>query len=112
MPFLDVTLNELSVMITWTDPKLYAPMIKEYTVQAVSSGHHERRTVPAGDHGVNITDLVPTFSYNVSIMVTYVVESFMSDPVIMVVSLPGCEGNLQVLTCGYIYCGGRRKMAM
>ena len=99
MASLDVVaLNELSVMVTWTDPKLYAPMIKEYTIYAVSSDHHKMITVPAGDHDINITDLVPSFSYNISIVVTYVLDSFMSDPVITVVSLPECEGNLLVRT--------------
>ena len=88
-----VAVNEVSVMVEWTNPQLYAPMIKEYTIHAVSNGHNKMIIVPAGRRNVMITNLVPTFSYNVSIVVNYNVASFMSDPIIYSVILPECEGN-------------------
>ena len=88
-----VAVNEVSVMVEWTNPQLYAPMIKEYTIHTVSNDHTKMIIVPAGQRNVMITDLVPTFSYNVSIVVNYNVASFMSDPIIYSVILPECEGN-------------------
>ena len=85
--------TEVSVVIAWTDPELYAPMIKEYTIHAVGDRDYEMVTVPAGQHEVNITDLVPSFSYNISIVVTYQLASFMSTEVIYSVTLPECEGK-------------------
>ena len=88
-----VAVNEVLLMVEWTNPQLYAPMIKEYTIHAVSNDHTKMIIIPAGQRNVMITDLVPTFSYNVSIVVNYNVESFMSDPIIYSVILPECEGN-------------------
>ena len=88
-----VAVNEVSLMVEWTTPQLYAPMIKEYTIHTVSNDHNKMITIPAGQRDANITDLVPTFSYNVSIVVNYNVASFMSDPTIYTVILPECEGN-------------------
>ena len=89
-----VAVNEVSVRVEWTNPQLYAPMIENYTIHAVSNDHVKTITVVAGQPDVMITDLVPTFSYNVSVVVTYNVASFMSDPTIHSVMLPECEGNI------------------
>ena len=87
-----MAINEVSLMVAWMDPVIYAPMIREYIIRAVSNRHDRIMTVPAGQRDVNITDLVPTFSYNVSVVVTYNVNNFMSDPVTLTVTLPECEG--------------------
>ena len=88
-----VATNEVSVIIGWTDPELYATMIQDYIVHAVSDKHNKMITVPAGEHEVNITNLVPTFSYNVSVVVTYQLASFMSKPVFHSVKLAECRGE-------------------
>ena len=88
-----VTSNEVSVVIAWTNPELYASMIKEYTIHAVSDRHEKLITVPAGENETNITNLVPTFSYNISVVVTYQLASFMSKPVFHSVKLSECRGE-------------------
>ena len=102
-----VAFGEVLVALTWMDPQLYAPMIKEYTIHAVSNDHDKMITVPAGEQSPVITDLVPTFSYNVSVVVTYNVASFMSDPTVLSVTLPECEGKL----CKYFLGLGREGEA-
>ena len=99
-----VSINEVSVVIAWTDPELYAPMINEYTIHVVADKHDKMITVPAGQHEVNITDLVPTFSYNVSVVVTYQPPSFMSKPVVHSVILPECRGESN--KCSFVGVGG------
>ena len=92
-----VAVNEVSVRVAWMDPQLYAPMIKEYTVHAVSNDHDKIITIPAGQRNATITDLVPTFTYNVSVVVTYNVASFMSDPTMHSVTVLECEGKFSIL---------------
>ena len=99
-----VSTNEVSVVIAWTDPELYAPMIKEYTIHAVSEKHDKMITVLAGQREVNITDLVPTFLYNVSVVVTYQPASFRSEPVVHSVRLPECRG--ESYKCSFVGVGG------
>ena len=99
-----VSINEVSVVIAWTDPELYAQMIKEYTIHAVSDKHKKMVKVPPGQHEVNITNLVPTFLYNVSVVVTYQPVSFMSEPVVHSVRLPECRGESN--KCSFVGVGG------
>ena len=82
------------VLVTWTDPALHAAAIKEYKIHAMSSSSNDTMvTVPGGKNAANITGLVPTFSYNISVIVVYKVGSFMSDSVVTQVTLSECEGN-------------------
>ena len=88
-----VASNEVSVVIAWTDPEPYASMIQEYTIHAVSDRHNKLITVPARENQANITNLVPTFPYNISVVVAYQLPSFMSKPVYYSVKLSECRGE-------------------
>ena len=88
-----VATTEVSVVIAWTDPEPYTSMIKEYTIHAVSDRHDKLITVPVGENQANITNLVPTFSYNISVVVIYQLPFFMSKPVYHSVKLSECRGE-------------------
>ena len=80
-------------------------MIEEYTVHILSDRHNKTAVVPVGQRTINISDLVPTFSYSVSVVVTYKIDSFMSTPSVTNVTLPECQGK----NCSYEGQGGRQE---
>ena len=90
-----MNITEMSMVVSWIDPILYAPAIEEYTIRVVSDeGHEKTITESAGQRAVKITDLISGFSYDVSVVVTYKLASFMSAAaVVNRVTLHKCEGK-------------------
>ncbi|XP_065904697.1 receptor-type tyrosine-protein phosphatase F-like isoform X2 [Dysidea avara] len=82
------SISDVSATVSWILPPTNTSSIENIVVTISSRAHTKTDIYPADTDVITINDLVPTFSYNVSVVM---VANFTSNPVIITFTLGECQ---------------------
>jgi len=88
------SIDDVSATITWTIPSTNTSSVDNIVVTISSQLQTTTDIYPADTNAITIDNLVPTFSYNVSVLM---IGNFTSGPVVIMFTLGDCQGREKLL---------------
>ena len=86
------SIDDASVTVRWRIPQTFTPFLNKILVTVTAREHNVTDAYPANTEAVTITNLVPSLSYNISVMTVYNSTNITSSPVSVTITIPDCQG--------------------